>query len=217
MYSLLRKNSAFFIPYFLFLLTGTLWLMAWSKNDIAVYINGHNSPAADFFFKYWTDVGLGWLIIPALIILSFVSLRGMFMALISYLLAFGINDSLKLAIHDPRPSYILDSLHIPFYRVPGVEIMGWDGFPSGHTAISFSVFCMLALMSNKKWVKFLCFTAALLVGYSRMYLAEHFITDVLGGSVIGITCTVLTYKLMTKWHALNKFAHIDNPLIKLGK
>lgn len=217
MYSLLKKNSAYFIPYLLFVLSGIICIMLWSKIDISLFINGHHSPASDFFFSYWTNVGLGYLIIPVLIVLAFVSLRGMIMAATAYLLAFGINDSLKFSIGAPRPSILFDQLHLTFYHVPGVEIMGWDSFPSGHTAISFSVFCLLALISNKKILKFIFFMMAFLVGYSRIYLAEHFITDVIAASAIGTACAVLTYKVMMNWKALNKFTAIDKPLISFSK
>lgn len=51
MYDLLKKNSAFFFPYLLFLLIATSCLTLWGRNDISLFINGHNSFATDFFFQ----------------------------------------------------------------------------------------------------------------------------------------------------------------------
>ena len=216
MYDLLKKNSAFFFPYLLVLLAGTSFIMLWSKNDISLFINGHNSQFSDFFFKHWTDIGLGWLILPVAFILAFISVRYMLMSVFCFLITFGINDSIKFALNEPRPSIVFDQLHIDFYHVPGVDIFSWDSFPSGHTAISFGVFCILALISNKASLKFLFFLCAFLVGYSRIYLAEHFITDVMAASVIGVTCAIFSYWLFMRWQAINKFANIDRPLIRLG-
>ena len=63
MFSLLKKNSAFFIPYLLFLLIGGIILIAYGKVDIALFINGYHCPIADLFFQYWTSIGLGYLVI----------------------------------------------------------------------------------------------------------------------------------------------------------
>jgi membrane-associated phospholipid phosphatase len=215
MYDLLKKNSAFFFPYLLARLAGTSFLMLWSRNDVSLFINGHNSAATDFFFKHWTDVGLGYLILPVAFLLAFINFRYTLMSVFCYLITFGINDSIKFALNEPRPSIVFDQLHINFYHVPGIDIFSWDSFPSGHTAISFCVFCTLALISGKAFVKFLFFLCAFLVGYSRIYLAEHFITDVMAASVIGVACSIFSYQIFMRWQAINKFANIDKPLIRL--
>lgn len=216
MYDLLKKNSAFFFPYLLFIMLATSCLMLWDRIDISLFINGHYSFITDFFFKYWTDVGLGYLIIPVAIILAFINFRYMLMAIVCFLASFGVNDSIKFAMHAPRPAIVLSQLNIPFHQVQGVDVYSWDSFPSGHTAIAFSLFCMLALITNRSSLKFLFFICAFLIGYSRIYLAEHFITDVLAASLIGVSCTLLTYSLFTRSTAINKFAGIDKPLIRLG-
>ncbi|MGP8215420.1 MAG: phosphatase PAP2 family protein [Bacteroidia bacterium] len=217
MYDILKKNSAFFIPYLLFLLAATVCIMQWGKIDCSLFINGHNSLITDFFFKYWTNVGLGYLIIPVALVLAFVRFRYMIMAVVCFLLTFMINDSIKFALNAPRPSVVYEQLNLSYYHVPGVDIYSWDSFPSGHTAISFGLFCLLALISSKSFYKLLFFICAFLIGYSRIYLAEHFITDVVAASAIGVGCAISTYKMLSNWKTLNKFAGIDKPLITLTK
>ena len=59
------------------------------------------------------------------------------------------------------------------------------GFPSGHTAIAFALVTVVALLlKNKKW-QLPLLAAAILMAYSRLYLSQNSISDVLIGAVIG--------------------------------
>jgi membrane-associated phospholipid phosphatase len=213
MYDLLKKNSAFFIPYLIVLLFGVAWLSLWPKTNISLFINGHHDRLSDYFFEYWTDVGLGYLIIPVALTLAFIRFRFVLMAVMSFILSFCITDSLKYILRVPRPLTVFTEMHQDFYHVPGVDIFSSNSFPSGHATITFAIFCILALMSTGAVLRFLCFLIAFLVGYSRIYLGEHFLTDVIAGSVVGVSSAVFTYRMLTNWKALNKFAGIDKPLI----
>jgi undecaprenyl-diphosphatase len=66
---------------------------------------------------------------------------------------------------------------------------GWSSYPSGHAIASVSVLMTMALIFHRlngwRWPFFAAGTIMLLSMYSRMYLAVHWPTDVLGGAVIG--------------------------------
>jgi membrane-associated phospholipid phosphatase len=72
------------------------------------------------------------------------------------------------------------------------------------------------LCKNKGW-GVLALLVALSVGYSRMYLSEHFFEDVMAGSVIGVIVTVF----WLSWLDSKQFIHTskwNTGLIKtLGK
>ena len=73
--------------------------------------------------------------------------------------------------------------------------MGFSSFPSGHSTTVFALATMLALFEkNKKW-NILYLLGALGVGYSRIYLGQHFLGDVLVGSGLGMLVAVLVYWL----------------------
>jgi len=217
MFSLVKKNVAFFIPYFIFLLAGGIVLFLWSKTDIALYINRYHNPAADFFFSNWTNLGLGITIIPVALILAYIRCRYMLISVIAFLVTFIINDSLKSYFHTPRPLTVFDQLHQTLYLVPNVEMYRSNSFPSGHTATGFCMFCLFALYTKNNLMKVIFFIIALLIAYSRMYLSEHFLQDVYGASIIGVGCALLIYSWGMNANIFNRFAErLDKPLIRLN-
>jgi membrane-associated phospholipid phosphatase len=59
-------------------------------------------------------------------------------------------------------------------------------FPSGHTITAFSVATIIARRyGNHRWVPFVAYGGAALVGFSRMTLSAHFASDVFVGGVLG--------------------------------
>ena len=70
---------------------------------------------------------------------------------------------------------------------------GWNGprlsarynaFPSGHTAASTAFFATLAFASWRVGAGFLAIP--LLIAFSRMYVAAHHLSDVVGAALIGV-------------------------------
>jgi membrane-associated phospholipid phosphatase len=56
----------------------------------------------------------------------------------------------------------------------------------------------------------LAFVVALLVGYSRIYLAQHFPLDVGGGIIVAI-CSVIVSVAVHKWFANRQVKHQEVP------
>ena len=94
----------------------------------------------------------------------------------------------------PRSHFWLDSHRIHF--VDGVEIMVAYSFPSGHTTSAFSMFLLFSVFVKNQFLSFVFFVMALMVGYSRMYLGQHFFADVYGGAIIGTSITIIIYYLL---------------------
>jgi membrane-associated phospholipid phosphatase len=77
---------------------------------------------------------------------------------------------------------------------PGVRINGGQtSFPSGHTLAAFALYAVLAAGVGRQRPKLqliMAFTA-ILVGFSRIFLAQHFLYDVLAGGAIGLALAAL--------------------------
>ncbi len=72
-----------------------------------------------------------------------------------------------------------------------IERPKYYSFPSGHTASSFSVFAVaFALCDIYVWLPVLLF--ATVMGFSRVYLRVHYLSDVLAGIVLGIVCGTIS-------------------------
>ncbi|MBF0553326.1 MAG: phosphatase PAP2 family protein [Nitrospirae bacterium] len=70
----------------------------------------------------------------------------------------------------------------------------YDSFPSGHTALAFSIACILSSYFKRYSVIFYSFAA--LAGFDRVKAGSHFPSDVIAGAFIGIAVTkLLSFRL----------------------
>ena len=112
-----------------------------------------------------------------------------FWALIAML--FGLvctNVLLKHLVGRTRPWLVLEGL------VPLVVEDDPNSFPSGHTCAAFACCVTWARCTGKRWLRCLCIAAALLMGFSRLYVGVHFPSDVLAGCAVGCLCAWLSWR-----------------------
>ena len=219
MKKIFKDNIYFIIPFLLFVIISTLLLLIYPKFEIHIAINKLNNSFFDSFFKYITYLGEGIFLIFIVILFLFIKFKNSLILTISGLNVLAIVMVLKKILfkYQYRPFtyyryiYKIDNKgEYNMHFVDGVSLHDFQSFPSGHTSTAFTVFFALALFSKNKILKFVFFVLALLVGYSRMYLSQHFLADVLGGAVIGTITVALTYYFISKnekgWYnkSLNK-------------
>jgi undecaprenyl-diphosphatase len=132
----------------------------------------------------------GSIIIAALVsvILLKQGRKTYFVALWLVLLGVGLSVRYgKLIFHRARPS------DVGFYEETNFS------FPSGHSTTAMVLFGMITyfLMRNSRNQRqrllffFIGLLIVLLVGFSRIYLGVHFLSDVLGGYLLGATWMIL--------------------------
>ena len=73
-----------------------------------------------------------------------------------------------------------------WYDNQGSVLRGNGSFPSGHTIAAFSVATVIAhRYRTHRWVPYVTYGAASLVGFSRLTLSAHFVSDVFVGAALG--------------------------------
>ncbi|MSS77202.1 phosphatase PAP2 family protein [Anaerococcus sp. AGMB00486] len=86
----------------------------------------------------------------------------------------------------------------PFEIVDGIKLLILKptdpSFPSGHAAISFCMLTVILLFSKSKTINIMATILTFLIAFSRLYLYVHYPSDVIVGSILGITCAILGIK-----------------------
>lgn len=176
------------------------------KLQTHLMLNGYHTDALDTFFRYFTWLGEEFPVIVGGVFLiwninSVWNRRNGLFILLSQGLTCIITQALKFVFAHPRPATYFDSMGADLPdTVAGVHLRrAMNSFPSGHTSAAFALFICLALITPRKWAP-LWVLAAWLVAYSRIYLSQHFLEDILLGSLIGVVSTCAVYLLMQQYY-----------------
>ncbi len=167
--------------------------MAWfGKFPSFQLINGAHNAALDVFFRLCTYLGDGLIYIPLLAYCIFFNRSFTVPAVLSIVICLVLTHFFKRVVfpHALRP-LALEQAHIAIHKINGLAIHRANSFPSGHTATAVSTALLLAMVAKRKLWGYVLPCIPLLVAYSRVYLAQHFVTDVFGGLIIGIVTALL--------------------------
>jgi len=202
--TVLYRNSGFFIGYlafFFFLLT---FYVLTSKSGGFLLINSHHNQEMDDFFILITNAGNG-LFILAVITWMIIRQKQIWawQTGASFLASGLIVQLFKHIIYSPRPKAFFQSA-ASIHVIQGITCTGSSSFPSGHTTSIFALATLLAIYAReKKWGIFFLLVA-ILTGFSRIYLSQHFPLDILVGSLIGVLSSLFIYCLLPVWFFKNK-------------
>jgi undecaprenyl-diphosphatase len=115
---------------------------------------------------------------------------------------------IKESVERYRPSHnlILES-QLHFYKQKNGELyQGGDyGFVSSHAANFFAIALLVGLIFKEKAPKLIytLFSIAVLVGFSRIYLGVHYLSDIIGGAIVGATISYLIWKFVWMKRVIN--------------
>ncbi len=85
------------------------------------------------------------------------------------------------------------NLYDSWFESNGSFLRGRGSFPSGHSIAAFSVATVVARRyGSRRWIPYVAYGAAALVGFSRLSLSAHFLSDVFMGGALGYSISRFT-------------------------
>ena len=160
----------------------------------------HQNPAMRNFMRYVSLLG-DWPLHAAvgLVFLGVAWRRSseqwtrIFLAmLLAMMLAGVVGTVIKRTVPRARPSVLSDT------RWGGPRFTSkYHSFPSGHVGASAAFFGVLLIA---RWrIGLACLSIPILIGFSRMYIGAHYLSDVVCAAVLGTSCAlVVAYLLLVQ-------------------
>ncbi len=185
------------------LLVGFYFIFSLGKETLHITLNQFHTPFWDIFFKYATYLGDG-IIFPIVIVGLLIFKR-------KYATAFIIAGLLTLILsyvfknwvftNAPRPYEVFgDTLHL----ISGEKMRKWHSFPSGHTTTAFALFMLTIHYAKKINWQLLLLLLALIAAWSRVYLSQHFVEDIIAGALLGTSIAFLSFRVATRYPFFKK-------------
>jgi len=201
-------NRFYFVGFLISVLILSLFCLLIPKSAGFLLINQFHCILIDYFFILFTNLGNGFFAIAIMLFMLIRKKIGWSVQIgISFLLSGIVVQILKHLIQSPRPKLYFGSSHI--HCIYGITGTGLFSFPSGHTATIFALTTLLAVYFPGKRSGIFFIGIAVLTGFSRIYLSQHFPVDVLAGSIIGALISVLIYLFIPLQFFEKKFPKND--------
>lgn len=171
------------------------------KNQLFLLLNNDYGVAADWFFTIWTNLGDGAVWAVLLFLFIKYSKNNIPLLVAAFIICTVLVQVCKYIIvpDELRPVSVIQPTSL-IHIVSFVEPHETASFPSGHTSAAFCFFLIGTLLIHKKWIIPAGFFYAVLVGYSRVYLAQHFPFDVAAGMLVGIITVSLSILIQNWWN-----------------
>ena len=161
-------------------------------DSVRDFMMQHQNRAMRNFMRYVSLFG-DWPshALVGLVLLGFAWHRGnkqwtrIFLAMLIAMSLAGVTGHvIKRTIPRPRPSVHTDM------RWGGPRFSSkYHAFPSGHVGASTAFFGVLIIARRR--VGLACLPIPILIGFSRMYIGAHYLSDVVCAAVLGILCALL--------------------------
>ncbi|MCU1406014.1 MAG: hypothetical protein JWQ43_2317 [Glaciihabitans sp.] len=139
----------------------------------------------------------GALILPLLIVAAFCLFRRFQAAIyfaVASIISAGIVQLLKNVFERPRPEDILVTADI-------------GSFPSGHTANAATMAVVFGFIFRRLWVWIVGIGYTVLMLLSRNYLGAHWLSDTVGGLILGAAVAVIVWAPLAHRLYLERRAH----------
>lgn len=169
----------------------------------------HRSPFWEVPARVFDFIGGGWfavLVVPIGVAVALLVARRPWAAsafILGSALSSGAVQLMKALFGRARPEDIL---------VP----LDSGSFPSGHAANAATVVVLLALLLRRRWIAVAGSAYVVLMALSRTYLGAHWVTDTVGGILIGAAMAVLVWVLFARKLAAERERAVSWTAVRRG-
>ena len=200
--SLIHKNKYYYLGAFFMLISLLLLYFNLEKGQALIWIAEKRTPFFDFIMPHLTRLGevYTYIFMTIFFFLKREKWHSLFMALTG-IIALLFVWALKYFFAHPRPKiYFEYILQLPdkISTIPNVVLQdSWiNSFPSGHSTSAFAFFTFLAFYSSANVLKFVYLLIAFIVAFTRLYLFQHFLQDIIAGMILGIIVASFMYGIL---------------------
>ncbi|MEJ6589283.1 MAG: phosphatase PAP2 family protein [Crocinitomicaceae bacterium] len=193
----------------LFWFGGALIILLQDKLVFHKKINDLGTSFLDIVMRNLTHAGDG--LFACLIVLAFLFIRiktGLLL-LLSFISTAVVVQLLKHTLFDSMKRPIVFFQNDPSFRT--IEAFTYhtsNSFPSGHSASIFALCTVIAYQYRQNLLIQICLVIiAATVAFTRVYLSQHFLQDIVAGSLIG---TLISHVICVFYGS--KFLALDRPL-----
>ena len=197
----LFRQNWFYVPYIIVMIICGFFVIQFPKAEVHLWLNQYHSAFFDNFFKYITNLGDGIFLPLYIAIMLMIRFRDTILLVVVFLLSGLLVQVLKRLVFGDvaRPMKYFQG-NQQLHLVNDIHQYCCNSFPSGHSATAFGIFLCFALAVKQNWLKSVMLILACLIAYSRVYLSQHFLIDIMGGSLIGIITAIACYPWIYSIH-----------------
>ena len=170
------------------------------ERELFFAVNGSESIYLDNAMWTYTST-LTWL--PMVIFILYIAFRNQklkegLLVLGALVLLFVLTDQISSSFFKPLFKRFRPTHHPDFMNL--VDVVrdyrgGKYGFISGHSTNSFGLAIFFSLLFKNKYVTAFMIFWAVLNSYTRVYLGVHFISDIIGGLILGTLIGFFVYEV----------------------
>ncbi len=204
----IQKHQFYFYLVSAFIISALVLIATFEKAVLHLQINQYQSPFFDIFFTYATKLGEGFGISIAILAMAAQQVRKGLTVAFAAILGGVVSQFFKRIVFGKtlRPMRFFEELgedQLSFV-LPIGQMNSYYSFPSGHTTEIFALCTAVVLCLPKRRWDVLLAMLAILVGFSRVYLSQHFVEDICAGALLGTILGIGAYLLMNILSPANK-------------
>lgn len=184
----MSNQRRFLLGYSIFFSAGLIGLLFIEQGDAVLFFAERRTPFLNACFRVFNWWGEGLTVVLLTVLYLFIHYGKALTLFCLGLLELGSSSLLKRVIfgNQPRPLAYFKEVD-PAWLIEGVEHHSNYSFPSGHTLTAFGLSFFLVLANRQRWIVWPLLLLAIFGGVARIYLFQHFLQDVVAGSLVGIS------------------------------